>query len=40
MVQEKVKNYFVDEVLFGKLSKGGNVQAGVKDGKIRFTIKS
>ena len=40
VVQENIKDYFVNEVLFGKLSKGGGVQADLKNGKITFTIKS
>ncbi|MEN8153934.1 MAG: ATP-dependent Clp protease ATP-binding subunit ClpA [Acidobacteriota bacterium] len=38
VIQEKVKNYFVDEVLFGKLTKGGLVRGNVEDGKIIFEI--
>jgi len=38
VVQEKVKDYFVDEVLFGKLSKGGIVSGSVEKNKIVFKI--
>jgi ATP-dependent Clp protease ATP-binding subunit ClpA len=36
-LEEHIKNYFVDEVLFGKLSKGGRVAIDVKDDKIVFS---
>ncbi len=38
VVQEKIKDYFVNEVLFGKLSKGGTVFGSVQQGKIIFKI--
>lgn len=34
LVQDKIKTYFVDEVLFGKLSKGGTAVVGIKDDEI------
>jgi len=34
VVQQEVKPYFVDEVLFGKLSKGGKASLDIIDGKI------
>lgn len=34
--EEKIATPLVDEILFGKLSKGGTVKAKVKDGKIVF----
>ena len=39
VVQEKIKDYFVDEVLFGKLSGGGDVTARVHGNEIVFSIK-
>jgi len=38
VVQEKIKNYFVDEVLFGKLSTGGKVSGKIDNNKIVFEI--
>jgi len=32
-VQDKIKTYFVDEVLFGELSKGGTAIIDVVDGE-------
>ncbi|MCK5222009.1 MAG: AAA family ATPase, partial [Candidatus Aminicenantes bacterium] len=40
VVQEKVKDYFVDKVLFGKLSKGGKVSGKVNKNKIIFEIEN
>lgn len=37
VVQQKIKPYFVDEVLFGSLSSGGTALIDVKDGKIEIT---
>jgi len=34
VIQEHIKKPLAEELLFGKLSKGGNVKVGVKDGKI------
>ncbi len=39
VVQEKIKTYFVDEVLFGKLSNGGTAVIDVKDNEIFIRIK-
>ncbi|WP_265443136.1 ATP-dependent Clp protease ATP-binding subunit ClpA [Acetivibrio straminisolvens] len=36
-VQDKIKTYFVDEVLFGELSKGGTAVIDVADGEIKIT---
>ncbi|MCK4890942.1 MAG: ATP-dependent Clp protease ATP-binding subunit ClpA, partial [Candidatus Aminicenantes bacterium] len=38
VVQEKIKDYFVDEVLFGKLSRGGEVSGRIENNKIVFEI--
>ncbi len=38
LVQNKLKKFFVDEVLFGRLTKGGVAVADVKDGDISITI--
>lgn len=37
IVEEKVKSYFIDEVLFGNLKDGGTVQISLADGKLVFT---
>ena len=34
VIQEHIKKPLAEELLFGKLSKGGIVKVGVKDGKI------
>ncbi len=34
VIQEHIKKPLAEELLFGKLAKGGNVKVGVKDGKI------
>ena len=38
LIQDKIKNFFVDEVLFGRLVKGGRVEVVVKDGEIALEI--
>ncbi len=38
VIQEYIKKPLAEELLFGKLAKGGNVQVGVKDGKIDLRI--
>ena len=38
LVQEKIKTYFVDEVLFGKLAKGGEATIGIKDNEIEVRV--
>ena len=40
LIQDKIKSFFVDEVLFGKLSKGGTAVADVKDDNIIIQINS
>jgi ATP-dependent Clp protease ATP-binding subunit ClpA len=35
-IQDKIKRPLVDEVLFGKLEKGGHVNFTLQDGKISF----
>lgn len=40
IVQDKIKTYFVDEVLFGKLANGGIAEIDVKEGKITYKILS
>ena len=34
MVEQKIKNFFVDEVLFGALARGGTVRADIKDDDV------
>jgi ATP-dependent Clp protease ATP-binding subunit ClpA len=36
VIQEHIKKPLADELLFGKLSKGGLVRVGVKDGELAF----
>ena len=38
VIQEHIKKPLAEELLFGKLTKGGIVQVGVKDGKIDLRI--
>lgn len=38
LVQEKIKTFFVDEVLFGKLSKGGEAIIGIKNDDIDIKV--
>ena len=40
MVQEKIKTYFVDEVLFGELSNGGIAVIDVVDDEIKISKKT
>ncbi|MEK7713808.1 MAG: AAA family ATPase, partial [Deltaproteobacteria bacterium] len=37
LIQAEIKDVLSDEVLFGKLKKGGKVAVGLKDGKLNFT---
>ena len=37
IIQEKVKKPLADELLFGKLAKGGRVIVGLEDGALTFT---
>jgi len=36
LIQEQIKKPLADELLFGKLSKGGHVNLNVEDGKLHF----
>ncbi|MEM1273117.1 MAG: ATP-dependent Clp protease ATP-binding subunit ClpA [Pseudomonadota bacterium] len=38
VIQEEIKKPLAEELLFGKLAKGGNVKVGVKDGKLDLRI--
>ncbi len=38
MIQENIKRPLADELLFGKLAKGGEVKVTVKDGKLAFDL--
>jgi ATP-dependent Clp protease ATP-binding subunit ClpA len=38
LIEDKIKTFFVDEVLFGKLSNGGKALADVKDGEILISV--
>jgi ATP-dependent Clp protease ATP-binding subunit ClpA len=40
MVEDKIKNYFVDEILFGKLKNGGEALAHIKNDDIVISIKT
>ena len=37
-IQDSIKKPLADEILFGKLAKGGIVKIGVKDDKLAFDI--
>ncbi len=39
VIQEHVKKQLAEELLFGKLAKGGAVKVAVKDGKLTFDLK-
>lgn len=39
IVQDKIKTYFVDEVLFGELSKGGTAVIDIIDGEVKISKK-
>ncbi len=38
VIQEYVKKPLAEELLFGKLAKGGSVKVGLKEGKLEFDI--
>jgi len=38
VIQEQIKRPLADDILFGRLSKGGHVKVGLKDGKLTFTF--
>ena len=38
LIQEEIKKPLADELLFGKLAKGGRVQVGLRDGKLTFSF--
>jgi ATP-dependent Clp protease ATP-binding subunit ClpA len=38
VIQEHIKKPLAEELLFGKLTKGGAVKVGLKDGKLEFEI--
>jgi ATP-dependent Clp protease ATP-binding subunit ClpA len=38
IIQDNIKKPLADEILFGKLAKGGTVKIGVKDGALAFDI--
>jgi len=38
LIQEEIKRGLADELLFGRLTKGGNVKIGVRDEKLSFDI--
>ncbi|MCF7913730.1 MAG: AAA family ATPase [Spirochaetaceae bacterium] len=40
LIQEKIKDYFVDEVLFGKLQNGGKAMVDVREGEIHIDAES
>ena len=37
-IQEHIKKPLAEELLFGKLAKGGNVKVGIKGGKLDLKI--
>ena len=38
MIQENIKKPLAEELLFGELSKGGNVRVVLQDGKLAFEL--
>jgi ATP-dependent Clp protease ATP-binding subunit ClpA len=38
VIQETIKKPLAEELLFGKLTKGGSVKVGLRDGKLEFDI--
>ena len=38
LIQEKIKNFFVDAVLFGELSKGGKAVADIESGEVSIRV--
>jgi ATP-dependent Clp protease ATP-binding subunit ClpA len=38
LVEDKIKTFFVDEVLFGRLEEGGHAFAALKDGAVEFRV--
>ena len=40
VIQEHIKKPLAEDLLFGKLSKGGVVKVGVKDKKINIVVQS
>ena len=37
LIQEQIKKPLAEELLFGKLAKGGVVRVELRDGKLEFT---
>jgi ATP-dependent Clp protease ATP-binding subunit ClpA len=40
VIQENIKKPLADDILFGRLARGGHVKVTLKDGKIAFEIES
>jgi ATP-dependent Clp protease ATP-binding subunit ClpA len=40
LVQDEIKTYFVDEILFGALENGGSTVIDIKDDKVNITVNS
>ena len=40
MIQENIKKPLADEILFGRLVKGGHVKVVLADGKLAFEIEA
>ncbi|MDR1904543.1 MAG: ATP-dependent Clp protease ATP-binding subunit ClpA [Treponema sp.] len=40
IIEEKIKSFFVDEVLFGSLCEGGETLADFQDGEYRISVKT
>jgi ATP-dependent Clp protease ATP-binding subunit ClpA len=40
LIQTEIKDKLTDEILFGRLAKGGKLSMGLKDEKLTFNIKS
>jgi ATP-dependent Clp protease ATP-binding subunit ClpA len=39
LIEDKIKAFFVDEVLFGSLSSGGSAYADWRDGDYRIEVR-
>ena len=40
IIQTRIKDKLTDEILFGKLEKGGKIFIGLRNNKLNFTFKS
>ena len=38
VIQDQIKKPLAEELLFGKISKGGTVKVSIKEGKLKFRL--